>query len=97
MRRSLALFAWGTGALFAFRWLRLRRRRPQPSGADPAEELRRKLEESRATSVEPGPPEPPSASEPEQAAPGTDDRRRDVHERGRAAIERMRERGDPPK
>jgi hypothetical protein len=84
MRRFLAWLACGTGAVFVFRW-RLRRRRPVEAAPDPAEELKRKLEESRA---EPEAPEPP-AVEPA----GVDERRREVHERGRAAIDQMRDRG----
>ena len=68
-------------------WLFRRRRRsvPEPA-ADPADELRRKLEESR-TDAEEAPP----AAEPEPA-PETplEDRRQAVHDRGRAAIETMR-------
>ncbi len=84
MRRFVAWLACGTGAVFVFRW-RLRRRRPVGAAPDPAEELKRKLEESR---VEPAAPEPPTA----EPAP-VDEHRREVHERGRAAIEQMREQG----
>jgi hypothetical protein len=99
MRRSpagfLAGLLCGAGALFAFRRRLLhRRRKPASPTVDPAEELKRKLEESRAT-----PPEAERASDPEPAPPAQpeatlDDRRREVHDRGRSAIERMR--GDPP-
>jgi hypothetical protein len=86
MRRLLAWVACGAGALLFLR--RLRRPRPAAArGADPAEELRRKLDAARAVPAEPRP-----APEPE--APGLDERRRGVHERGRAAIDRMR--GEPP-
>jgi hypothetical protein len=90
MRRFLAWLACGAGAVFVFRW-RLRRRRPEPA-PDPAEELKRKLDESRA--AEPDPAPPPAA--PEQPETGVDERRRAVHERGRAAIDEMRDRGQTP-
>jgi hypothetical protein len=91
MRRSFAWLAWGSGALFAFRWLRLRRRKHEAPAADPAEELRRKLDESRTDEAQ-DEPQPP----PEQPPPSTDQRRREVHDRARASIEQMRERGRPP-
>jgi hypothetical protein len=84
MRRLLAWIACGAGALFFFR-RRLLRRKPEAAGSDPAEELRRKLDETRAEE----PATPPAADEAEPAA-GLDERRSDVHERGRAAIDRMR-------
>jgi hypothetical protein len=86
MRRLLAWLACAAGAAIVLR-RRLRRRPAGVAAADPAEELRRKLDESRA---EPSSPEPEPAPEP----PGLDERRRGVHERGRAAIDRMR--GEPP-
>jgi hypothetical protein len=86
MRRFLAWLACGTGAAFVFRW-RLRRRRPSEAAPDPAEELKRKLQESRAE--EPG----TQAAEPEEPRTGVDERRRLVHERGRAAVDEMRDRG----
>ncbi len=61
---------------------------PQGSGKSmTVDRLKRKLEESRAAQA--AAPEP----EPEQAQPeaGVDERRREVHERGRAAIDRMRD------
>jgi len=68
-------------------WLFRRRRKPVPSPAadDPAEELKRKLAESRAAepAVEPDP-------EAELPAPPLDERRRAVHDRARAAIDEMR-------
>jgi hypothetical protein len=63
---------------------KLRRRRAEPAaedaGADPAVELRRKLDESRA--AEPEPDAPTEAS--------VDDRRAEVHDEGRAALDEMR-------
>jgi len=68
-------------------WLLRWRRKPQPAGgstADPADELKRKLAESRA--------EPPEQPEPKPEAPAAplDERRRAVHDRARASIEQMR-------
>ena len=71
-----------------FAWLFRRRRRPQPlERADPAEELKRRLAESRAVE-----PEPEPASEPEPEAPkkSLDERRQAIHDRAQAAIDQMR-------
>jgi hypothetical protein len=68
------------GALYRF----LRRK----SAPDPALELRRKLDESRSVAGERE--EFEEAEVPvDQAEPGVDERRREVHERGRAAVEDM--------
>ena len=83
MRRLLAVLG-GVALLRA--WLSRRRSAPPPEVSDPrAEELRRKLEESR-TLVEDD--EFASGETPVDA----DDRRRDVHERGRSAIDEMERR-----
>jgi hypothetical protein len=92
MRRPLAWLLGGF-ALFGF----LRRRREQPdAGADPrAEELRRRLEESRSI-VEERDEFEAGATPVDQVEPAPEDpeqRRRAVHEEGRAAAERMREAG----
>lgn len=84
------LLAWASAAIGAA-WLlrRLRRRHTAPAPAeDPAEELRRKLAETRPeeTEVQPEPPAAPKAP--------LDERRRVVHERARAAIDDMK--GAPP-
>lgn len=69
------------GALF-----RVLRRRKQP---DPALELRRKLDESRSLVAERD--EFEGAEVPvDQAEPGVDERRREVHERGRSTLDDMR-------
>jgi hypothetical protein len=75
-------------------WLLGRRRKPksQPA-ADPAEELKQKLAESRAEEPEPSADAP--AAEPEPAAP-LEERRRAVHDRARASIDQMRGRGTTP-
>ena len=81
------------GAAVALR--ALRRRRPEgtpPVAADPrAEELRRKLAESRALVDERDEFEAGETPVDEaEAGPEVDDRRRRVHEEGRAAARRMR-------
>ena len=91
MRRFLAWTSAAIGAAWLLR--RLRRRHTPPAPAeDPAEELRRKLAETRPEET-PGEaeaqPEPPAAAE----AP-LDERRRAVHERARAAIDDMK--SEPP-
>jgi hypothetical protein len=91
----------------AWLWLRSGGRRPRPAvhapaGADPADELRRKLGESKgrdAASAEQDAPE--GAAEPQAgpAGPGADAsedveaRRREIHERARSATEEMRRSG----
>jgi hypothetical protein len=77
-----ALVTLGIAALVR----RLRRRRgaaeAEAPAADPAAELRRKLDETRATEPEP-------AAEPVTAS--VDERRAEVHDQGRAALDEMRE------
>lgn len=83
------LFRWivvtlGIAALV--RWLRHRGEERAPVEAadaleDPAEELRRKLAESRGTQ-----PDEQPAAVPE---PSIDERRADVHAQGRAALDEM--------
>ena len=77
--------------MMGFAWFRRRRKHaapaPEPApGTDPADELRRKLDQSRGSADEPVVPPPPE--------PSVEERRRDVHERARESIERMR--GDAP-
>jgi hypothetical protein len=87
MRR---FFDWIVGALSGVVVYRLWRRRRAPAAATApadaeadsrAEELRAKLAESRATD------EPPPAHAPPDDS--LEERRRQVHEEGRAAIDRM--------
>ncbi len=81
MRCFLAWLACAVGAAWLYR--RLRGDEPR-SQADPAEELRRTLAESRM-------PEPAPETDPKPEAEGAlDERRRAVHDRGRAAIDEMR-------
>lgn len=83
-RRMLAWLAGGAGLAVVL--YRRARRRPAEQAPDPAEELRRKLDKSRADA------EPALTVE---RPPDLDERRRDVHERGRAAIDAMRGRDAP--
>ena len=75
-------FAWLGAAAGAFAVWHWRSRRQPTAEADPAEALRAKLEESRATAApEPAPPV-------DDADP--DSRRRSVHEDARARIDELR-------
>ena len=87
-------FLAGVGLATVFAWFFRRRRKPQttPSQPNPAEELKQKLAETRAEA--PGAQPEPKEPEPETEAAGLDERRRDVHERARASIDKMR--GQPP-
>ena len=67
-----------------FAWLFGRRKKKEPA-TDPAEELKRKLEESRAAEPEPEPAPPV-----EQPDRPLDERRDEVHRRARESIDRMR-------
>jgi hypothetical protein len=89
MRRFVTWLGCLLGALWIFKWFR--RGTPPEPATDPADELRRKLDESRGG--EPAPAEPPAA-EPETPEAGLEERRRAVHDRGRAAIDGMRTRPD---
>jgi hypothetical protein len=62
-----------------------RRRRPAPPEVEPADELRAKLAEARAGADV----EPVADPEPEPAADAVDERRRDVHEQARAALDEL--------
>ena len=79
MKRLFALLLGGLG----LRAL-LRKRTPMPVGPSPADDLREKLAESRAT-VE---AQAEDAAEPE---PTVDDRRADVHARARRAIDELKD------
>jgi len=87
-------FAWLLGGFAVFRLLR--RRREPAAGADPrAEELRRKLEESRSI-VEERDEFEGAETTVDQVEPAPEDpatRRRAVHDTGRAASEQMRDAG----
>ena len=81
MRRWIAAAA-GLFGLVAY--LR-RRRRSAPPAAEPADELRAKLAETRAVSEA----EPAAPAEPEPAPDPVGERRQDVHDRARAAIDEL--------
>jgi hypothetical protein len=74
-------------------FLRRRRSRPLPAlepAPDPASELRRKLDESRALVDERDDFESAETTVDRASAPGElEERRRRVHERGRAAVDEM--------
>jgi hypothetical protein len=101
VRRPLALVSAAFAALGVYGAVVSRRRRPVPTppppapGPDPrAEELRRKLAESRSIVEERE--EFESAETPvdrAEPAPEVDERRRRVHARGRSAARKMRETG----
>lgn len=88
MRTLIRWLVVTLGVAALVRWLRRRRETPEAPtpGAleDPAEELRRKLAESRSTAEEPA----PAAPEPGQAD-SVEERRADVHAQGRAALAEM--------
>ena len=65
-------------------WL-FRRRKKNAPAVDPADELKRKLEETRAAEPEPEPA--PPVEQPERPL---DERRDDVHRKARESIDRMR-------
>ena len=80
MKRWIAVVAGGFGLVAYLR----RRRRSEPTQAEPADELRAKLAASRAESDEPA----GETTEP-AAADEVGDRRRDVHERARQAVDEL--------
>jgi len=84
MGRLLTWLAGALGAAGAVILLRRRRRRTQED-SDPAEELRRRLDESRSR------PDAPSSAgaETEPDAGDAEAHRRAVHERGRSALDEM--------
>ncbi|MFL5959068.1 MAG: hypothetical protein ACJ75G_02215 [Gaiellaceae bacterium] len=93
MRRLLGWIGGAVGGVATYRWLRRPRAEPEVVAEpdDRAEELRAKLAESHAAepvaeerSAEPVAEEEPAA-EPESPA----ERRRRVHEEGRAALDEM--------
>jgi hypothetical protein len=82
---KLALIALGIRAFLRWRKGRQEAQAPAPApmpAADPADELRRKLAESRDDDVPDEVEDPPAAS--------VADRRADVHEQGRATLDEMK-------
>jgi hypothetical protein len=94
MRR---LLTWLVVTLGVAALLRKLRRRREPAEAplaipteDPADELRRRLAESRAEAeAEEAPAEPPTTEPPTTEATVTE-RRAEVHDRGQSTLEEMR-------
>jgi hypothetical protein len=100
--RRLGWIGGVVGGLAAYRWLRRRPRvatEPVPESTpaeDPAEELRAKLAESRTAEtvvVDEPPPEPVAEEEPAVDSDSPEDRRRRVHDEGRAALDEMKSDG----
>ena len=84
MRRFLDWLGGVVSGIALYRlWRRWQEPGVEPVTADPAEELRAKLAESREAEQAPPPAEPERAESPEE-------RRRRVHDEGRAAIDEMR-------
>ena len=85
MRRLLGWVAGAVGGITAYRFLR-RQHMTEPAPAEPdarADELRAKLAESRDAEAKPVAEEQPEPESPE-------DRRRRVHEEGRATLDDMK-------
>jgi hypothetical protein len=87
MRRRLTWLLVTLGIAALVRKLRRRGKRAEPAppaetADDPADELRRKLAESRTED------EPEEAAPPEQTV---EERRADVHDQGRSAVDEMRD------
>ena len=110
MRRTLAWIGGAFGAAAFVRLLRRRRTDAEPTsfaprtGADPADDLRRRLAEARAAPDDRDDFDAAEGVPVDQAEPaaggkgeaGVEERRRAVHERGRAALEGMRGADDTP-
>jgi hypothetical protein len=88
MRRRKLLIGGGIAVAGSALYRRLRRKKPA-SEPDPAAELRQKLDESRALTQERDEFEAGEVPV-DQAEPGIDERRRDVHEQAQSSIEEMR-------
>jgi hypothetical protein len=95
MRRLTVWIGGAVSGVIAYRFVK-RSRRPAVATApvadetdDRAEELREKLAESRAT-------EEASPVEPDESPDSLEERRRRVHEEGRAAIDEMQGGGEQP-
>jgi hypothetical protein len=87
--RHRAAWLYGVIGLGAIAYLR--RRRSAPPALDPAQELRRKLEESRGLAEERERFEERETpvDEAESAPADLDERRRQIHEQARAAVQDM--------
>jgi hypothetical protein len=93
MRRLPAWLAGAAGALAVARTLVRRRRAPAPSPQPDvdtrADELRARLAEARAAGDDRDEFEAGETPVDQAVTPGPDERRRQVHEQGRAAIDEM--------
>src|SRR5438874_13361173 len=85
VRRLFTWLAGAAGGVAAYRAITRRGPSPEPVAVevDPVQELRAKLAETRSEPARVTEPEPEQAQSP-------DDRRRDVHEQARAALDDMR-------
>jgi hypothetical protein len=94
VKRTLAWLAGIVGIAALGRWLAQRRQQPEtvaeplPTEADPAEELRQRLEEQRRSEPEPD-VEPAVDAEPATVDETLEERRARVHAKAREAIESM--------
>jgi hypothetical protein len=92
MRRLTNWIAGILGGILAYR-LWMRRQRPAattaPASAPAAEETDDRAEELRAKLAETRASEEPAPAEPGESPESLEERRRRVHEEGRAAIDRM--------
>ena len=92
MRRFVDWIAGVFGAIVAYRlWKRWRQPAPAttPATAPPADEPDDRAEELRAKLAETRANDDPAPSEPAETQASVEDRRHQVHEEGRAAIDRM--------
>ena len=88
MRRFVDWIAGLLGAIVAYRvWKRWRK--PAPVTAPPADEPDDRAEELRAKLAETRANDDPAPAEPAETQASVEDRRGQVHEEGRAAIDRM--------
>jgi hypothetical protein len=104
VRRLTAWIGGAVGGITAYRWLRRGPQvapepsvEPEPAESDErAEELRAKLAQSKTESgetepvVAEAPPEPVAEREPAPEPESPEDRRRRVHDEGRAALDEMK-------
>jgi len=92
MRKRLTWLLVTLGIAALVRRLKRRGRHAEPVVAaptdDPADELRRRLAESRSTDEGENAPTPPETT--------VEERRADVHDHGRAALDDMRSSGEEP-
>jgi len=89
VRPRIALLGGGLGIAGVLISRAVRRGRGSESSADPAAELRRKLDESRSI-VEEREEFEAAETTVDQVEPGVDERRRAVHDRARSTIEDTR-------